>query len=357
MPSDPTPRSPLRRDRDDEWIAIVVAFGVLGAAVAWPWLRSSPPVVGGTVEPPAVTSTEPSVGATSESPSGAGASPDNTDPEPRLGSQLYDTLRDSSSPSPNTGDNGPVGGSTFPSLVPRRGDDADNDVNPRVEADIPASGNSITVPQPQIPDPDGTATAPLNTPLAEPLAFSDLPADHWAKPYIDGLTARGILSGFPDGTFNPDQPMTRAQFAAQLAQAFDQMPAQRSPSDFQDLGADSWAYDGVNQAVALGFMEGYPGSVFQPDQTVPRVQVMAALVAGLNIQPPGDVTTVLQNHPDQGEIPAWARDKTAAAIAAQLIAAENNTPLTPNRPATRAEVAAMLYQSLVYLGEVPPVQQ
>jgi hypothetical protein len=108
------------------------------------------------------------------------------------------------------------------------------------------------------------------------------------------------------------------------------MPAQRSPSDFQDLGTDNWAYDGVSQAVSLGFMEGYPGNVFQPDQTVPRVQVMAALVAGLNIQPPGDVNRVLQNHPDQGrDFRAGARSQTAAAIAAQLISTEGQHPPDP----------------------------
>jgi hypothetical protein len=355
MTSDPNRRSPLRRDRDDEWIAIVVAFGVLGAAVAWPWLQSSPPGIGNIAEPPAATNTEPAAESSPQSAISPDSSLDNPDPGAELGSQLYDTLQRPIA-APQDSNRGRDDGSSR--ATPRQSEDRDQTADNRAAANFPASpGPSLAVPQPQIPNPEGTAATPLTPPLPDPLAFSDLPADHWAKPYIDGLTARGILSGFPDGTFNPDQPMTRAQFAAQLAQAFDQMPAQRSPSDFQDLGTDNWAYDGVSQAVSLGFMEGYPGNVFQPDQTVPRVQVMAALVAGLNIQPPGDINTVLQNHPDQGEIPTWARSQTAAAIAAQLISTEGNTRLTPNRPATRAEVAAMLYQSLVYLGEVPPLEE
>jgi hypothetical protein len=150
--------------------------------------------------------------------------------------------------------------------------------------------------------------------------------------------------------------MTRAQFAAQLAQAFAPLPTQRSPQAFRDVAADTWSTPGINQAVALGFMRGYPEGTFQPDQTVPRVQVMAAIAAGLQMQVPGDPERVLANYPDQTAIPSWARAQTAAAIVASLAGLQPGVPLDPNRPATRAEVAAMLYQGLVYLGSVPPIQ-
>lgn len=214
----------------------------------------------------------------------------------------------------------------------------------------------LMVPQPEIPVPaEAQTTGDGMGAVQPPLVFSDLPEDHWAKGYIDGLTARGILAGFPDGTYGPDQPLTRAQFAAQLAQAFDTLPSQRAPLSFQDLAADYWAETSINQTVAQGFMSGYPGGVFQPEETVPRVQVMAAIAAGLQMPVQSRPEIILQAHPDQEQVPAWARQQAASAIAANLVNPEPGRPLAPNRPATRAEVAAMLYQALVYLGEVPPL--
>ncbi|MEB3269783.1 MAG: S-layer homology domain-containing protein [Leptolyngbya sp.] len=351
MVSDPNPKLP--RDRDDEWIAIVVAFGVLGAAVAWPWLQGN----SGGLSPatPAANATRrDGIGQADPRPETANDFPGQLESPsaPRLGAQFEDIF--GRRPGSGDGDGATTPGpdiAPWPNLVPK-------DDSPGLSTPTTTRSDAVlTVPQPEVPEPDPTGTAPLNVPLQDPLVFSDVPADHWAKPYIDGLTARGILSGFPDGTFGPDQPMTRAQFAAQLAQAFEAMPVRRSPASFQDLGADNWAYTGVNQAVILGFMEGYPGSLFQPEQTVPRVQVMAALAKGLQIPPPTDAAAVLQSRPDQGEIPTWARTQTATAIAAQLVTSGGNLPLEPNKAATRAEVAAMLYQSLVYLGEVPPLPE
>ncbi|MGB3615718.1 MAG: S-layer homology domain-containing protein, partial [Elainellaceae cyanobacterium] len=71
--------------------------------------------------------------------------------------------------------------------------------------------------------PDGETTqqaepAPAPTGEAQPLA--DIESDYWAAPFIDRLTGAGIIAGFNDGTFRPEQPVTRAEFAAQLAQAF-----------------------------------------------------------------------------------------------------------------------------------------
>ncbi|NJN20971.1 MAG: S-layer homology domain-containing protein [Leptolyngbya sp. RL_3_1] len=144
--------------------------------------------------------------------------------------------------------------------------------------------------------------------------------------------------------------MTRAELATQMARAFNLPERTDAPTNFVDIPTAYWATDGIQAAVKMGFMQGYPNAVFQPEQTVPRVQVIAAIAAGLQLQPV-DPAMVLPQYADRIEIPDWAQEKVAAAVTADIISSQpDQTELRPNQPATRAEVAAMLHAALVYLG-------
>ena len=186
---------------------------------------------------------------------------------------------------------------------------------------------------------------------------SDVADDYWAKPYIDALTARGVLNGLPDGSFAPNRPLTRAELAVQVAQAFEVEP-QTASTGFVDVPTDYWAAATINESVALGFMTGYPDRTFQPNQVVPRLQVLVTLATGLSLPKPPGSEALLQGYIDQNAIPTWGRDQVAAAIAASLItpAATADSQLRPGDPATRAEVAALIHSALVYMGKVEPVK-
>ncbi|MBO9999807.1 MAG: family 10 glycosylhydrolase [Cyanobacteria bacterium SID2] len=177
--------------------------------------------------------------------------------------------------------------------------------------------------------------------------FSDLERN-WAKPFIEALAERGIVRGFPDGTFRPEQPMTRAQFAALLRQAFD-VPNRWDYIPFTDVPSNHWARDAVRKAYAMGFLAGYPGNRFRPNQQIPKVQILVSLVSGLRIS--GDKPRLSDYYRDADAVPNYAIDRAAIATEAGLVA---NYPdihlLTPNKPATRAEVAVLVYQALVATG-------
>ncbi len=211
-------------------------------------------------------------------------------------------------------------------------------------AAIPVLGNAID-PEPEaIASPSAAATAPGE--------FTDVPSDHWASSFINALSSRQIVAGFPDGGFYPNQPVTRAEFAVQLQQLFDR-EAEREPKEFTDVPADFWAKEGIDTVVARGFMGGYPGDVFRPEQPVRRVEVLVALANGLDLQTPEEAQQILQNaYDDAPAIDDWARNSVASASAGSLVV---NYPdrqfLNPEQSATRAEVAAMLYQALITLGE------
>lgn len=176
---------------------------------------------------------------------------------------------------------------------------------------------------------------------------------YWAQRYIEALVARDIIAGFPDGSFRPTDPVTRAQFATIISKAFAPQP-QREAQDFRDVNQNFWAYQAIQNAYRGGFVAGYPGGVFQPQQEIPRVQVLVSLANGLKLS--ADNPSALSVYADASQIPSYATDPVAAATTRQLVV-NYPTPnqLNPNRPATRAEVAAFVYQALVNTGRAAAI--
>jgi hypothetical protein len=193
--------------------------------------------------------------------------------------------------------------------------------------------------------------------IPPPLAFTDVPSEFWGRRFIDVLSSRGITKGFPDYSFRPNQPVTRAEFAAILQQAFGKRVDSSSTTNFKDVSAQFWAIPAINQSISTGFLKGYPDKTFQPEQKIPRVQVLVALASGLNLKVPSSPDKLLSVYKDAKEIPKYALDKVAAATESSLVV-NHPDPQTfaPNQEATRAEVAAMVHQALVRIGKLQPIK-
>ncbi|PSN78689.1 hypothetical protein C8B47_15555, partial [filamentous cyanobacterium CCP4] len=190
----------------------------------------------------------------------------------------------------------------------------------------------------------------------QPLDISDVPTTHWAYPFIKPMFDQGYLPDFLESGFRPDQPLTRAEMAALITQAFGDT-ATTADLTFTDVSSDYWAATAINNAVAQGFMVGYPNGEFLPQRTIPRYEVIVALASGLNLTPPPAPEQTLQSFVDFSALPDWARPKVAAAAENNIIV---NYPardqIKPAQAATRAEIAAMLHQVLVAQGELPAVE-
>ncbi|NEO32727.1 MAG: family 10 glycosylhydrolase [Symploca sp. SIO3C6] len=189
--------------------------------------------------------------------------------------------------------------------------------------------------------------------VASLLSFPDI-QEHWARSYIEGLATKSIISGFPDGSFRPDLVMNRAQFAAVLKKAFPKSEV-RPKITFIDVPERHWAASAIQKVYETGFMSGYPGSRFRPEAKITRVEALIALISGLDLTSEAitDATVSLrQLYQDAEQIPVYARERVAIASEAQIVV---NYPeaklLRPLEAATRAEVAAFIYQALVYLDE------
>jgi parallel beta-helix repeat protein len=192
------------------------------------------------------------------------------------------------------------------------------------------------------------------TPIGQ-VAFNDVPSSYWAQTFIQELATRNIIKGFPDGSFRPNDPVTRAQFAAILSQSINKTPI-RSTNEFADLPSTYWATPAIQKAYTIGFVSGYPGNLFKPNENIQRVQILVSLANGLNFAPAKPVEATLQSYSDAATIPSYARNSVSAATENKLVV---NYPsikvLNPTQPATRAEVAAFVYQALVRSGQIQAI--
>ncbi len=181
--------------------------------------------------------------------------------------------------------------------------------------------------------------------------FSDVSANHWAKDFIAELAALEIIEGFPDGTFRPDEYVTRAQFAAMLSQAFDKVTI-RSAVKFKDVSTAYWAYNAIREAYQMGFL-GASGNVFNPTMNLSRLETLFALAEGLNYTVSGSTEAILTAYTDATIIRSDVRNAIAALTQRGIVV---NYPdvqsLNPDKVATRSEVVALIYKALVSTGEV-----
>ncbi|WP_442948740.1 S-layer homology domain-containing protein [Nostoc sp.] len=185
--------------------------------------------------------------------------------------------------------------------------------------------------------------------------FSDVSSNYWAAQFIQQLAQRDIIAGFPDGSFRPEESVTRAQFAAMVNKAF-QKAQQRQVINFTDVPSNYWASSAIGQAYTIGFLSGYPGNRFEPNQAIPREQVLVSLANGLAYSPIGNTESTLQYFNDASNIASYARSPIAAATEKQIVVNYPNVKfLNPTATATRAQVAAFIYQALVSSNQVSAI--
>jgi uncharacterized surface protein with fasciclin (FAS1) repeats len=224
---------------------------------------------------------------------------------------------------------------------------------------IPTSVSAQETPTPSPTTPTTPSTTPPTTPSTTPASatnFPDVTQDYWARPFIQALTERNIITGFPDGTFKPEQTITRAEFAAIIQKAFNQTQVRQLPTGgFRDIPSNYWAASAISRAYETGFLSGYPDNTFRPNLQIPKVQAIVALTSGLRLSA-GDVATLSSFYTDAATIPSYATNQVAAATQANLVVNYPDVKVFNAEAAlTRAEAAAHLYQALVQQGQLQPI--
>ena len=135
-------------------------------------------------------------------------------------------------------------------------------------------------------------------------SLSDVSRGQWFNHAISTLSSMGIVKGNPDGTFDPDAPITRAEFAA-IAARFDDKNTNNT-SNFSDI-ASHWAKDEIGVAANKGWINGYPDSTFRPDQYITRAEAMTLVNRVLNRLPEKseDLLDDMIKWPDNADASVW----------------------------------------------------
>ena len=179
------------------------------------------------------------------------------------------------------------------------------------------------------------------------LPFTDV-TNHWAYSAIKRVYTRGWMVGMDEKTFAPDQQLSRAMLAV-ILYAMAGEPAVTGDGPFTDVPAGCWYTDAIVWAAQNGIVCGFGDGTFRPNEAVTRAQA-AVMLYGYAAFTGADVTARadLSAYSDAGQIPSWAMDAMQWANARRLIVGRDSSHLAPNGGATRAEMAAILS---AYIGK------
>ena len=135
-------------------------------------------------------------------------------------------------------------------------------------------------------------------------SLSDVTRGQWFNHAVSTLSSMGIVKGHNDGTFAPNAPITRAEFAA-IAARFDDKNRDTS-SKFTDI-ASHWAKNEIGIAANKGWINGYPDGTFRPNQYITRAEAMTLVNRVLNRLPENssDLLDSMIKWPDNSDASAW----------------------------------------------------
>ncbi|WP_391571781.1 S-layer homology domain-containing protein [Cohnella sp.] len=179
-------------------------------------------------------------------------------------------------------------------------------------------------------------------PEKQPTAmFTDI-STHWAIGAIKKAVEQQIVSGYPDGTFRPDQSITRAEFIVMLAKALglDGEDDQLTFSDRERIGP--WASRAIAQAVRQSVIQGYADGSFRPGAVVTRAEMATMIARALGLSLADNTST---GFADDGLIPAWAKSSVEAMRREGVVGGRSGERFAPHASASRAEAIVMLLRA------------
>ena len=179
--------------------------------------------------------------------------------------------------------------------------------------------------------------------------FPDIASGHPSQTAVEVLAARGIIAGYADGTFGPDDTMTRAQFAAVAVRALG-LP-QGIGAGFSDVKPTDWCAAFVGSAYQYGIVKGTSATTFSPNATITRQEAAVMVARGAKLcgldteMDDGAVRDALAPFTDYMSVGAWARPAVAFCYSCGIW---NDAALEirPQAAVKRSEVAQMVYKLL-----------
>ena len=177
-------------------------------------------------------------------------------------------------------------------------------------------------------------------------ALAAVPSDiggHWAQGTIIQWTSKGYISGYEDGTFKPDNSITRAEFVRLVNQSMGY--TKTGNAYFSDVSSSYWGYNDIQKGVAAGYVRGDGNGKFRPNDPVSRQEaaVMISQICGL-----GQDFSAAAKYTDYRYIPSWAAGYVGAVSKAGIMSGYPDGDFKGDRYLSRAEAVIALDKALNY---------
>ncbi len=172
---------------------------------------------------------------------------------------------------------------------------------------------------------------------------------HWGEEAISTWSSYGIIKGDPNGNFNPDSNMTRAEAAAVFERLLN-ISTEGSISQYTDVKADDWFASSIRKCIAAGIMNGVSATKIDPNGTLTREQMFVMLGRALNIS---ESTTAAAPATDHGQISNWAEGIINSMLNKGYINGIGGGNIAPLASINRASVMSLLNQTITTYANAP----
>ena len=176
--------------------------------------------------------------------------------------------------------------------------------------------------------------------------------DHWAEDRIDTWIEKDLASGYEDGTFRPDEEVTRAEFVAFVNRAFD-ISTKEESLDFEDVSEDDWYYDEIRKGVSKDILSGYPDGNFRPEDSIIRQEAASVMSRLLDVNSESEELSF----DDTENIEDYAVEAVDKVYINDIMSGYPDNTFRPLTPITRAETVVTLDDALEVDLENPKNQK
>lgn len=177
---------------------------------------------------------------------------------------------------------------------------------------------------------------------------------HWAKQEIGQLASKLVIHGETDRSFGPGRPVTRAEFAAMLVRALGFTADTQDSSKkntFTDVPSDAWYAEAIELAVQTKLLKGFNDGTFRPNDMITREQMAGMIANAIQYVKQADRSEVpsIQSYADANRVSDWAQEAMSLSIKAHIMKGFDDHTLRPTVNSSRAESAVVMYRLLEYL--------
>ena len=213
------------------------------------------------------------------------------------------------------------------------------------------SGDTITIkPNPEAESNNNGNISNSSPDYTQDINFTDI-KNHWASDAITNMANKGVIKGYEDGSFKPSATITRGEFAALLARAFD-IQNTGSTSPFKDVQTDKWYTDSIVALHNSGIVTGRADGTFGVSEAITNEEICTMIyrtLQALQIQVPETNPSGIQ-FTDENNISSYAKAAVSALTKAEVIKGQPDGSFGPKSSTIRAQVAVMLDRLLTSLG-------